>query len=72
MLHVISAHVLHMICTRLHPGHLSVRVRDSLWCSKEIIQISNCAVQCEYCCYYFFLILLGVCRLHDQGWLGDG
>ena len=30
--------VLHMICTQLHAGHLSVRVVDSLWCSDEVVK----------------------------------
>ena len=34
--------MLHMICTRLHPGHLSVCVGDSLRCSEEVVKISNC------------------------------
>ena len=28
--------MLHTICTRLHPGHLSMRVGHISWCSKEI------------------------------------
>ena len=28
--------MLHVICTQLCPGHLSVRVRNSLWHSEEI------------------------------------
>ena len=36
-----------MICTQLRPGHLSVRVGDSLRRSEEIVKISNCAFQCD-------------------------
>ena len=30
--------MLHMICTRLRPGHLSERVGDSLWRNEEIVK----------------------------------
>ena len=30
--------MLHVICTRLHPGHLSVRVEDSLRRTKDIVK----------------------------------
>ena len=42
--------VLHVICTRLRPGHLSVRVGDSSRHSEEIGKISNFAFQCD--CHY--------------------
>ena len=38
MLHVIALHVLHMMCTRLRPGHLSVRVGDGSRRSEEIVK----------------------------------
>ena len=30
------------------PGHLSVRIGDSSRRSEEIVEISNCAFQCDY------------------------
>ena len=35
--------MLHVICTRLRPGHLSARVRDSSWRSEEIVKKSRIA-----------------------------
>ena len=45
----------YVICTRLCPGHLSERVRDSSRRSEEIVEkISNCAFQCDYYYYYYY------------------
>ena len=41
--------VLHVTCTQLHLGRLSVCVGDSSRHSEEIVQILNCAFQCD--CY---------------------
>ena len=30
--------MLHVVCAQLHPGHLSVRIRDSSRCSMEIVK----------------------------------
>ena len=35
--------MLHVICTRLHPGHLGVRVGDSSWRCEEIVKKSQIA-----------------------------
>ena len=50
-----------MCCTRfvhydcaLVPGHLNLRVVDSSWCNEDIVKISNCAFQCDYCYYYYY------------------
>ena len=43
--------MLHVICTRLRPSHLSVRVGDSSRRSEEIVKILNCTFQCE--CYSY-------------------
>ena len=43
--------MLHVICTPLWPGHLSVRVGDSSRRSEEIVKFSNCASKCDY--YYY-------------------
>ena len=48
-----ALHVLHVICTRMRPGHLSVHVGDSLRHTEEIVQISHCAFECNY--YYYHL-----------------
>ena len=48
--------VLHMICTRLYPGHLSVRVGDSLRRDEEIVKISNRAFQFNCYCYYYYWV----------------
>ena len=29
---------MHTVCTRLHLGHMRVRVGDGLWCSEEIVK----------------------------------
>ena len=50
--------MLHVVCTRLSPGRLSVRVGDSSRRSEETVKkkkkISNYASQCDhyYYCYY--------------------
>ena len=46
--------VLHVICTRLHPGHFSILVGDSLWRSEEIVKLLNCIFQCDYYYYYYY------------------
>ena len=46
-----ALHVLHMVCKRVYPGHLSVRDGDSLR-RCEIVIISNCAFHCDYYYYY--------------------
>ena len=46
--------VLCLICTQLHPGHLSVCVGDSSWCSEETLKILNCVFQCDYYYYYYY------------------
>ena len=43
-----------MICTRLCPGHSSVRVGDSSRRSEEIVKILNCTLQCDYYYYYYY------------------
>ena len=64
--------MLHVICTPLQPGHLSVRVGDSSQPSEEIIKISNCAFEYDYyyntsyhqdSCYWYTLMFfeIGVC-----------
>ena len=45
--------MLHMICTQLCPGHLSVRVGDGGQCSEEIVKILNRAFQFDDDCYYY-------------------
>ena len=50
--------MLHVICTRLCSGHLSVRVGDSSRCSEVIVKISNFAFQFDHCHYYLLLLLL--------------
>ena len=55
-----------MICTRLRPGHLSIRVGDGSRRSEEIVKkISNCAIQCDYhhhhhyyCYHYYYCICM--------------
>ena len=49
--------MLHVICTGLLPGHLSVRVGDSSRRSKEIVKISTCAFQCDHCYYDHHLLV---------------
>ena len=44
---------MHVICTRLRPGHLSVRVGDSSRRCEEIVKISNSAFECYYYYYYY-------------------
>ena len=46
--------MLHVICTRLRPGHLSVRVGDSLRRCEEIVKISNSTFECDYYYYYYY------------------
>ena len=46
--------MLHMIFTRLHPGHLSAHDGDSSWCSGETVKISNCTFQCSLLFSYFW------------------
>ena len=41
--------MLHVICTRLRPGHLSVRVGD-----RRLQKISNSAFECDYYNNYYF------------------
>ena len=54
--------MLHVICTRLRPGHLSVRVGDSLGAVRRLHKkISNCTFGCDY--YYY---------LNNTGWWGGG
>ena len=43
--------VLAVICTQLHPGHLSVRVGDSSRRDEEAVKISNCTFYCDYYLY---------------------
>ena len=54
--------VLHEICTRLRPCHLSVCVGDGLWRSEEIVKISNGAFECDfyyyYCCCQLYIVVL--------------
>ena len=47
--------VLRVMCTRLRPGHSSVRVGDSSWRSEEmyIVKISNCNYQCDHHHHHF-------------------
>ena len=40
--------LLHVICTRLRPGHFSVRVGGSSRRNEEIVKISNCAFECDH------------------------
>ena len=48
--------MLHVICTRLRPGHLSVRVGDSSRRCEEIVKkISNSAFECDY--YYYITLI---------------
>ena len=57
-----------MICTQLLPGHLSLRVGDSLQHSEEIGNISNCAFQCDY--YAIILIdLVDLLQITSSGFL---
>ena len=55
---------MHVICTRLRPGHLSKSVGDSSWRTEEIVKISNSAFQCDYCYYIIIIIHLSplACR----------
>ena len=47
--------MLHVICTRLRPGHLSVLVGDSSRLCEEIVKkISNSAFECDYYYYYYY------------------
>ena len=50
---------LRMFCTRLRPGHLSVRVGGSSRRNKEIVKISNRACECDYYYYFFWVRLTG-------------
>ena len=58
---------MHVICTRLSPGQLSVRVGDGSRHSEEIVKkkkkkkkkISNCAFQCDYYSSAFTVRSLG-------------
>ena len=50
--------MLHVICTRLRLGYLSVRVGDSSRCCEEIVKkISNSAFECDY--YYIITVTDG-------------
>ena len=46
--------MLHVICTRLRLGHLSVRVGDSSRPCEEIVKISNSTFECDYYYYYYY------------------
>ena len=54
----VAHNVLHMNCTQLHPGHLSVHVGNSSQHSEEIVKILNCTFQCNHCYYYPFSCLM--------------
>ena len=57
--------VLHVICTRLRTGQLSMHVGDGSQHSEEIVKISICAFQCDY---YIIIII----KLLKRGWRGWG
>ena len=77
--------MLHVICTRLRPGHLSARAGDGSRRSEEIVKNSTCAFECDY---YYIIIIPLVCpgvgeelrdaRLHcssllpsEREWIGS-
>ena len=45
--------MLHVIYTRLCPGHLSVRVGDGSRRSEEIVKTTNCALELQLLLYYY-------------------
>ena len=51
--------MLHVICTQMHPGHLSVRVGDSSRRSEEIVKKTSRIAAFNA----FFIIFLGIFKL---------
>ena len=49
-----ALNVLHVLCTRRNPDHLSVHVRDSLRGSEEVEKILNCTFQSDYYYQYYY------------------
>ena len=49
-MYLISAACVEHDLYSLRPGHLGVGVGDSLWCSEEIVHISNCTFLLETVC----------------------
>ena len=56
--------VLHVICTRLHPGHLTVCVGDSLWRSEEIVTNLELRLSVQ-----LLLLLLTGCKPPPTMWV---
>ena len=72
MAHCMLIDVLHMICTGLHPGHLSVHVGDSLQRNEEIVKISNCAFKCDYYYYYYYYYYNSMNTMQTYYWDDGG
>ena len=59
-----------VICTHLLLGHMSVRARDSSWCSEEIVKESQTVPLNPIIIYYYIVIYMdGSVTMDQSGWV---